>query len=84
MAAQGAKVIIADLKEVEAGSLPKNISALHLDISDEASIRDLVASVVDKYGRLDVAINSTFFSTIFSSMTFSMLWPRISSSPTSP
>ncbi len=63
MAAQGAKVIIADLKKVEARSLPKNISACHLDISDEASVRDLVATVVEKHGRLDVAINSTFFST---------------------
>lgn len=62
LANQGAKVIIADLKKGDAGSLPESISTIQFDISDEASIRDLVATVVEKHGRLDVAVNATFFS----------------------
>jgi len=62
LAAQGARVVIADLKEGKDGALPGNISSVQCDISDEASVRNLVSTVVEKQGRLDIAVNATFFS----------------------
>ncbi len=62
LAAQGARVVIADLKKSEDASLPEGISSVSCDISDEASVRNLVSTVVEKQGRLDIAVNATFFS----------------------
>ncbi|HET6526375.1 SDR family NAD(P)-dependent oxidoreductase [Sphingopyxis sp.] len=57
----GAKVVIADLAEAEAGALAATLPdalALPLDIADESQWQQAMARLLDRYGRLDVLINN--------------------------
>ena len=67
LAAQGAKVVIADLLADEGKALAEEISAergedvamfVHLDVTDEASWTAAVGDAVDRLGRLDVLVNN--------------------------
>ncbi len=61
MAARGARLIIADIAlapaEAMAASLPEAI-AVHVDLSDEASIVAMVKTAVAHFGRLDILHNN--------------------------
>ncbi len=68
-AREGARVIVADFNE-ETGTETANIIGNHGgtasfvagDVSDEASVRAMVESAVQTYGRLDIACNSAALS----------------------
>lgn len=60
--AAGARVVIADLSGSEAERRAAELGAGHLglacDVSDEQAIDDMVSSVVEHWGSIDVVVNS--------------------------
>ncbi|MFZ3582387.1 L-iditol 2-dehydrogenase [Loktanella sp. DJP18] len=60
--AEGATVAIADINmaaaEQTAAEIGNNAYAVHLDVTDQASIDAAIASVVDKSGKIDILINN--------------------------
>ncbi len=65
LAAAGAAVVLADTdaEGAEAAAATLNAHgrtalAVRTDTSDEASVEDLVAAVMDRFGRLDVLVNN--------------------------
>jgi meso-butanediol dehydrogenase / (S,S)-butanediol dehydrogenase / diacetyl reductase len=50
LAARGAEVVAADLDPVE--------EAVRVDVTDEASVRELVRDVIDRHGQLDILVNN--------------------------
>lgn len=68
-AREGAKVLIADFNAESGEETVASIAALggealfvHGDVSDEASVKDIVAAAVNAWGRLDIACNSAALS----------------------
>jgi len=65
LAKEGAKVIVADLDFEGARSVAEEIEALggtatpvSVDITDEESVKSMIAEAVAKYGRLDILVNN--------------------------
>lgn len=65
MAASGAKVIVADIDDAAAGALAEEIgagggeaAAHRVDVLDDASVRASVEGGAERFGRLDVVVNS--------------------------
>ena len=65
LAAEGARVMIADIADGK--SLAEEIAAAHggnsvtsaiADVSDEASVKTLVAATMERFGRIDVLVNN--------------------------
>ena len=64
----GASVMIADLDDAGARETSEaiggdRVAAVRADVSDEASVQQMVASTVDRFGRLDCACNVAGIST---------------------
>jgi NAD(P)-dependent dehydrogenase (short-subunit alcohol dehydrogenase family) len=63
LAARGASVVIADVDEAGARATADAIGAsdrvavVHADVRDEASVGEMVATAVERFGRLDCACN---------------------------
>jgi 3-oxoacyl-[acyl-carrier protein] reductase len=69
-AAEGARVIIADLNlekaeatAAEHRAAGHQVIALPLDLGDPTSIRDMVAEVIERFGQVDVLVNNAAFFT---------------------
>ena len=62
LAERGARVVVADLREDAAERVARGIGAAALavgvDVSDLASCAAMVGAAVDRFGRLDVAVNN--------------------------
>ncbi len=61
LVARGSHVVIADLDLDKATTVAEqlgNATAVAVDVSDAAAVRDLVASTVARHGRLDVMVNN--------------------------
>jgi NAD(P)-dependent dehydrogenase (short-subunit alcohol dehydrogenase family) len=58
MASEGATVIVADRSAGETTPGSGEISPIHVDVGDEASVEAMVRVVVARYGRLDCVVNS--------------------------
>lgn len=60
LAAEGARVVAADIAEPAPQTTPDEaqIEFRRADVSEEASVRDLVDAVVDRFGRLDIVVNN--------------------------
>ena len=58
--AQGAKVVLTDIKDGAqvARKLGDNALFLHHDVSDEAAWSRVVASTVERFGRVDILVNN--------------------------
>jgi meso-butanediol dehydrogenase/(S,S)-butanediol dehydrogenase/diacetyl reductase len=54
LAVRGADVVVADLEPDLAG----DEKAVRVDVTDEASVRDLVRDVIERHGRLDILVNN--------------------------
>ena len=69
-AAEGAKVVVADVLDAEGEAVVAAIRAtgggearfVHLDVTEEASWRAAVAATVAAYGRLDIGVNNAGIS----------------------
>jgi NAD(P)-dependent dehydrogenase (short-subunit alcohol dehydrogenase family) len=71
LAAEGARVTMADILDVKPGAAAIEESggealALHADVTDSASVRDMVSQTVARFGKLDVLINN---AAIFGSLS---------------
>ncbi|TGO66820.1 hypothetical protein BOTNAR_0053g00130 [Botryotinia narcissicola] len=60
----GAQVVIADVKELEGRATEKELSQfgeiifVRCDIAKSADVQNLIAATVEKFGKLDVAVNN--------------------------
>ncbi len=68
-AREGAKVLVADFNAESGEETAASIAAtggealfVHGDVSDETSVKDMVAAVISAWGRLDIACNSAALS----------------------
>ena len=64
----GARVVVNSSSSVEAGtavadSLPTESLYVQADISDQSQGHDLIARTVDRFGRLDILVNNTGWTT---------------------
>ena len=59
-AAEGSKVVIADVDDVRGQALADGLGALyqHCDVGDKAQVDALVAQTLQAYGRIDVLVNN--------------------------
>ncbi|MGL4799903.1 MAG: SDR family NAD(P)-dependent oxidoreductase, partial [Cellulosilyticaceae bacterium] len=62
---EGAKLVLVDIKQAEGEALLKEILDeqgdaiyLNLDLSQEASCEQMVATAIEKYGKIDIAVNN--------------------------
>lgn len=65
LAEAGASVVIADTNEPAANQVAQaftdhgwKVAVKHLDVSDETSVRELVAFCKEKFGRIDILVNN--------------------------
>lgn len=60
LAADGHRVVVADLNDEKAGGVAAEIDGLgaHVDVSDPDSVQALIALVVERYGRIDILVNN--------------------------
>lgn len=64
MAEEGAKVVIADLPggkgsdcEEEMQNLGHDVSFIPCDVTDEAMVKSMVSTTIEKYGKIDILVN---------------------------
>ena len=64
MAAEGAKVVIADIDEAAGKAAADEVGGLFVrtDVTSESEVQQLFQSTVDAYGRLDIAFNNAGIS----------------------
>jgi NAD(P)-dependent dehydrogenase (short-subunit alcohol dehydrogenase family) len=69
-AAEGARVVVADLKGAEevAGVIGSAAAAVTADAGDDAAVRRLVQTAVDRFGRLDIVFANAGISGGFKSI----------------
>jgi 3-oxoacyl-[acyl-carrier protein] reductase len=60
LAAEGARVVVADIVEAGARRVASDIGGLacRVDVADERSVDGMVAATMDAYGRIDALINN--------------------------
>ena len=63
-AAEGAKVVVADLSEVQGAELAAELGGtyVHVDVADETSVEALYATTAETYGGVDVLFNNAGIS----------------------
>jgi NAD(P)-dependent dehydrogenase (short-subunit alcohol dehydrogenase family) len=64
-AAEGAKIVVADLNDTNAGQVAKELEAagheaiaVKVDVADEESAKAMAQTAVDKWGRIDILMNN--------------------------
>ena len=84
LAAEGAKVVVADvaLGPAEATAVELGGLAVETDVSDEASVRRMVARTLEAYGRIDILINNAaIFTEVLPRKSFDAIppdeWDRV-------
>ena len=86
-AKEGAKVVIADMLDDEGRQVAADITRangaaefMHLDVTDEADWRSVVAATVAKYGRVDILVNNAGISgSAVTDMLDTGAWDRLMS-----
>jgi NAD(P)-dependent dehydrogenase (short-subunit alcohol dehydrogenase family) len=58
LAAEDARVVVADLQRAEEAARPLDGLGLTVDVSDESQVEQMVEDVVERYGRLDILVNN--------------------------
>lgn len=65
LAAEGARVVVADLNEKDGQAVAQDIGEharfMRLDVTDEANWAQVVTDTVDAFGRLDILVNNAGF-----------------------
>ena len=62
-AREGASVIYSDVSAPDDAATDARHMALALDVTDENAIADAIAAILDRYGRLDIAVNNAGIGT---------------------
>ena len=59
-AAEGARVVVADIREDRGSALAKELggSYLPVDVTDPASVEEMIQRTVERHGRIDVLMNN--------------------------
>jgi NAD(P)-dependent dehydrogenase (short-subunit alcohol dehydrogenase family) len=86
-AKEGAKVVIADMLDDQGRQVAADITRangaaefMHLDVTDEADWRSVVAATVAKYGRVDILVNNAGISgSAVTDMLDTDAWDRLMS-----
>lgn len=78
-ALQGDKLALADINSLdlvasEMGELGVDVEAIHVDVRQEPSVKDMVDAAIARYGRIDTLVNNAGIVTHFS---WAPRWPRI-------
>lgn len=67
LAAEGARVLIADIADAEADANVRRIAAsngvaaaVHADVGKSADVQSMIAAAVDHWGRLDILVQNAF------------------------
>ena len=84
-ASEGAKVVIADILDVEGQRLEAEIAEtggqcvyVHLDVSSEEDWRKAVATTVSRFGKLDILVNNAgIFPPVSLEETSEELWDQV-------
>lgn len=60
LAAEGARVVVADIVSANAEQVAAEVGGLacHVDVSSEASVTAMVSKALESYGRVDVLVNN--------------------------
>ena len=72
-AAEGAKVIVTasvNINEIEETSLKINGKAVLVDITKAENVKDLIDSVVNEFGRIDILVNNAARGMLFVNKSF--------------
>lgn len=72
LASEGAKIVVAELDEMAAQAVAMELSAagrealaVRTDVSDLASVADMAAATIERFGRIDVLVNNAaIFATV--------------------
>ena len=57
-AAEGAKVVVADVRDPNPDFSDDGLVFHHTDVSDSSQVKDMVAATVERFGRLDTLVNN--------------------------
>ena len=88
LAAEGARVMIADIadgtalaEEIAVRHGADSVASATFDVSDEKSVKDLVARTVARFGRIDVLVNNAAIYSTLTPRNFDQwdadLWDRV-------
>jgi len=83
LAAEGARVVVADILEEQARATAKEVhgTAVTVDISDEASVQEMVARARALTGRIDILVNNAAIVDVFPRKPFYTIsveeWDRV-------
>jgi NAD(P)-dependent dehydrogenase (short-subunit alcohol dehydrogenase family) len=58
LAAEDARIVVADLQRAEEAARPLDGLGLTVDVSDESQVEQMAEDVVERYGRLDILVNN--------------------------
>ena len=58
LAAEDARVVVADLQRAEEAARPLDGLGLTVDVSDESQVERMAEDVVERYGRIDILVNN--------------------------
>lgn len=58
LADDGAKVVVADRNAQALATLPQDLEGLVMDVTDPVQVKQVVASIVERHGRLDILVNN--------------------------
>lgn len=58
LADDGAKVVVADRNAQALATLPQDLEGLIMDVTDPVQVKQAVASIVERHGRLDILVNN--------------------------
>ncbi len=78
-AAEGAKVVLADLNDAAGEAVAAEIAAdagatgaavyVHADVTDRAQVKAMIGAAVERFGRLDILVNNAGYSHLNQPMT---------------
>lgn len=63
LAGDGVQIVAADISARHGNLVDESIASIRLDVSDEGSVADTIAAVLERYGRLDGMVNSAGIAT---------------------
>ncbi|QIG81730.1 SDR family oxidoreductase [Sphingosinithalassobacter tenebrarum] len=76
LAAQGARVIAADIKWDGADAANSSIERITCDVADKSSVQDCVAAIEDRHGGVEILVNNAALATSVKLQPFESIDPE--------